>query len=91
MIRAAAKNFKDVMVISSRADYVEFNGILKEKDGAEIEDRRRFASKAFNISSHYDSAIFSYFDDGNTAFKFGMPNANSLRYGENPHQRYILW
>ena len=87
LIRAAAKNYKDVMVISSRADYVEFHDILKEKDGTEIEDRRQFASKAFNISSHYDSAIFSYFDDGNTAFKFSMPNANSLRYGENPHQK----
>ena len=87
LIRAAAKNFKDVMVISSRADYVEFHNILKQKDGTEIEDRRQFASKAFNISSHYDSAIFSYFDDGNTAFKFSMPIANSLRYGENPHQK----
>ena len=75
------------MVISSRADYVEFHDILKEKDGTEVNDRRHFASKAFNISSHYDSAIFSYFDDGNTAFKFSMPNANSLRYGENPHQK----
>ena len=91
LIRAAAKNFKDVMVISSRADYVEFHDILKEKDGTEIEDRRHFASKAFNISSHYDSAIFSYFDDGNTAFKFSMPNANSLRYGENPHQKGIFY
>ena len=87
LIRAAAKNFKDVMVISSRTDYVKFHDILKEKDGTEIEDRRKFASKAFNISSHYDSAIFSYFDDGNTAFKFSMSNANSLRYGENPHQK----
>ena len=87
LIRAAAKNFKDVMVISTRADYVEFHDILKEKDGTEIEDRRHFASKAFNISSHYDSAIFSYFDDGNTAFKFSMSNANKLRYGENPHQK----
>ena len=82
LIRAAAKNFKDVMVISSRADYKEFYDILKEKDGTEIEDRKRFAIKAFNISSHYDSTIFSYFDDGNTAFKFSMPNANILRYGE---------
>ena len=91
LIRAAAKNFRDVMVISSIADYEEFHNILKEKDGTEIKDRRRFASKAFNISSHYDSAIFSYFDDGNTAFKFSMPNANSLRYGENPHQKGVFY
>ena len=87
LIRAAAKNFKDVMVISSRDDYQEFHDILKEKDGTELEDRKLFASKAFNISSHYDSAIFSYFDNGNTAFKYSMPNANGLRYGENPHQK----
>ena len=91
LIRAAAKNFKDVMVISSRADYKEFYDILKEKDGTEIEDRKRFAIKAFNISSHYDSTIFSYFDDGNTALKFSMPNANILRYGENPHQKGIFY
>ena len=87
LIRAAAKNFSDVMVISSITDYEEFHDILKEKNGTEIKDRRHFASKAFNISSHYDSAIFSYFDDGNTAFKFSMPKANKLRYGENPHQK----
>ena len=87
LIRAAAKNFKDVMVISLRDDYQEFHDILKEKDGTELEDRKLFASKAFNISSHYDSAIFSYFDNGNTAFKYSMPNANGLRYGENPHQK----
>jgi phosphoribosylaminoimidazolecarboxamide formyltransferase/IMP cyclohydrolase len=87
LIRAAAKNFKDVMVISSRDDYQEFHDILKEKNGTELEDRKLFASKAFNISSHYDSAIFSYFDNGNTAFKYSMPNANGLRYGENPHQK----
>lgn len=87
LIRAAAKNFKDVIVISSRDDYQEFHDILKEKDGTELEDRKLFASKAFNISSHYDSAIFSYFDNGNTAFKYSMPNANGLRYGENPHQK----
>jgi len=87
LIRAAAKNFKDVMVISSRDDYKEFHEILKEKDGTELDDRRRFAAKSFNISSHYDSAIFSYFDNGETAFKYSMPKANSLRYGENPHQQ----
>ena len=86
LIRAAAKNYKDVMVISSREDYTEFHNILKNKNGTEIEDRRKFALKAFNISSDYDTAIFSYFDDNKTALKFSIPNANSLRYGENPHQ-----
>ena len=66
LIRAAAKNYKDVMVISSREDYTEFHNILKNKNGTEIEDRRKFALKAFNISSDYDTAIFSYFDDNSS-------------------------
>ena len=70
LIRAAAKNFKDVIVISSRNDYQEFYDLLVEKEGTELDDRKKFASKAFNISSHYDSAIFSYFDEDKTAFKY---------------------
>ena len=92
LIRAAAKNFKDVVVISSKDDYSEFHSILKEKNGTTIEERRRFAKKSFHISSHYDSAIFSYFDeDDNTAFKFSMPNGTVLRYGENPHQKGVFY
>ncbi len=92
LIRAAAKNFKDVVVISSKEDYSEFHSILKEKNGTTIEERRRFAKKSFHISSHYDSAIFSYFDeDDNTAFKFSMPNGTVLRYGENPHQKGVFY
>lgn len=92
LIRAAAKNFKDVVVISSKDDYSEFHSILKEKNGTTIEERRRFARKSFHISSHYDSAIFSYFDkDDNTAFKFSMPNGTTLRYGENPHQKGVFY
>ncbi len=92
LIRAAAKNFKDVVVISSKDDYSEFHSILKEKNGTTIEDRRRFAKKSFHISSHYDSAIFSYFDeDDNTAFKFSMPDGTVLRYGENPHQKGVFY
>ena len=87
LIRAAAKNFKDVIVISSRNDYQEFYDLLVEKEGTELDDRKKFASKAFNISSHYDSAIFSYFDEDKTAFKYSISNVNSLRYGENPHQQ----
>jgi len=92
LIRAAAKNFKDVVVISSKDDYSEFHSILKEKNGTTIEERRRFAKKSFHISSHYDSAIFSYFDeDDNTAFKFSMPDGTVLRYGENPHQKGVFY
>ena len=91
LIRAAAKNFKDVTVISSKDDYSEFHSMLKEKNGTTIEERRRFATKSFHISSHYDSAIFSYFDNDDSAFKFSMPNGTALRYGENPHQKGVFY
>ncbi|MCF8378634.1 MAG: bifunctional phosphoribosylaminoimidazolecarboxamide formyltransferase/IMP cyclohydrolase [Bacteroidales bacterium] len=88
LIRAAAKNFKDVVVVSSRGQYEELSHLLREKKGCtDIEDRRRFATAAFHISSHYDSAIFNYFDaEGLTAFKESLFPGKKLRYGENPHQ-----
>lgn len=90
LIRAAAKNFKDVMCVSSVEDYSEFLELLSENNGAiTYEDRQRFAAKSFNVSSHYDSAIFNYFnrDSAATALKLSETNGTVLRYGENPHQR----
>ncbi|MBB68654.1 MAG: bifunctional phosphoribosylaminoimidazolecarboxamide formyltransferase/IMP cyclohydrolase PurH [Flavobacteriaceae bacterium] len=90
LIRAAAKNFKDVMCVSSVGDYSEFLELLSENNGAiTYEDRQRFAAKSFNVSSHYDSAIFNYFnrDSAATALKLSETNGTVLRYGENPHQR----
>tara|TARA_B100001057_G_scaffold169066_1_gene169873 strand:- start:8591 stop:10123 length:1533 start_codon:yes stop_codon:yes gene_type:complete len=90
LIRAAAKNFKDVMCVSSVEDYSEFLELLSENNGAiTYEDRQRFAAKSFNVSSHYDSAIFNYFnrDSAATALKLSETNGTALRYGENPHQR----
>lgn len=90
LIRAAAKNFKDVLCVSSVNDYEEFLGLLNEKNGETTqEDRKRFAAKAFNISSHYDSAIFNYFntDQDIPAFKQSIQTGKELRYGENPHQK----
>ncbi len=86
LIRAAAKNFKDVITVSSIEDYSEFHQILCDKSGSEINDRRKFATKAFNVSSHYDTAIFNFFDEEKTSFKQSVSNKNTLRYGENPHQ-----
>ncbi|MCB9013306.1 MAG: bifunctional phosphoribosylaminoimidazolecarboxamide formyltransferase/IMP cyclohydrolase [Bacteroidales bacterium] len=88
LIRAAAKNFKDVLVVSGRDQYEELYALLKEKKGmSSIEDRRRFAGKAFQVSSHYDTAIFSYFDkDEFSSFKQSLYPGKKLRYGENPHQ-----
>ena len=90
LIRAAAKNFKDVMCVSSVEDYSEFLELLSGNNGAmTYEDRQRFAAKSFNVSSHYDSAIFNYFnrDSAATALKLSETNGTALRYGENPHQR----
>jgi phosphoribosylaminoimidazolecarboxamide formyltransferase/IMP cyclohydrolase len=86
LIRAAAKNFKDVMIVSSRNDYAEFLNCLNEQEGTSLTDRKRFAAKAFNVSSHYDTAIFSYFNEEETAFKQSITTGQTLRYGENPHQ-----
>ncbi|SHI68699.1 bifunctional phosphoribosylaminoimidazolecarboxamide formyltransferase/IMP cyclohydrolase [Pseudozobellia thermophila] len=89
LIRAAAKNYKDVLCVSSMEDYDDFLQVISEGDGSTtLEDRKRFATKAFNVSSHYDTAIFNYFNQGNTpALKISETNGKVLRYGENPHQK----
>ena len=90
LIRAAAKNFKDVMCVSSVDDYSEFLELLSENNGAiTYDDRQRFAAKSFNVSSHYDSAIFNYFnrDSTLTTLKLSETDGTVLRYGENPHQK----
>ncbi|MGB3607109.1 bifunctional phosphoribosylaminoimidazolecarboxamide formyltransferase/IMP cyclohydrolase [Psychroserpens sp.] len=90
LIRAAAKNYADVICVSSVADYTEFLELLKSQNGTTSEENRKhFAAKAFNVSSHYDSAIFNYFnaDHQIASFKLSETNGKTLRYGENPHQR----
>jgi phosphoribosylaminoimidazolecarboxamide formyltransferase/IMP cyclohydrolase len=89
LIRAAAKNYKDVVIIPCKEQYAKLAAILDER-GAEtsLEERLFFAAEAFNVSSHYDTAIFSYFnrEQGMEVFKQSILNSRSLRYGENPHQ-----
>ena len=90
LIRAAAKNFKDVICVSSMSQYDEFLNILSENNGeVTLEDRKYFASKAFAVSSHYDTAIFKYLnkDFGNIEFRESFDQSSVLRYGENPHQK----
>jgi phosphoribosylaminoimidazolecarboxamide formyltransferase / IMP cyclohydrolase len=90
LIRAAAKNYQDVLIISSRNDYGNLLNILeKHKGSTDIELRRRYAAKAFSVSSHYDSAIFNYFnrDEKLPMFRRSYDNGQQLRYGENPHQQ----
>ena len=89
LIRAAAKNFKDVLIVSSREQYPALTSLLDEKGGeTNIADRKKFAAEAFDISSHYDTAIFNYFnqEDDLLRFKQSEREGTGLRYGENPHQ-----
>lgn len=90
LIRAAAKNFKDVVIVASKDDYTGLENILKTQDGATtIDQRRSFAQKAFNISSNYDTHIFNYFNEAEPlpVFKQSIQTSQVLRYGENPHQK----
>ncbi|WP_026836509.1 bifunctional phosphoribosylaminoimidazolecarboxamide formyltransferase/IMP cyclohydrolase [Gillisia sp. JM1] len=88
LIRAAAKNFKDVLCVSSVDDYSAFLELLSENNGTtSLEDRKKFAGKSFQISSHYDTAIFNFFNSEDDTFKQSFNKGKELRYGENPHQK----
>lgn len=94
LIRAAAKNFTDVVVISSKDQYTELEEILSENEGyTTIKQRKDFAKFAFHISSHYDTAIFNYFDQDEPLplFKQSHDVSKQLRYGENPHQKGVFY
>jgi phosphoribosylaminoimidazolecarboxamide formyltransferase / IMP cyclohydrolase len=94
LIRAAAKNFNDVLIVSSRNQYTELLDLLEKKNNTtELADRKRFAAKAFDVTSHYDSAIFSYFNQEQKipSFKSSFQNGKVLRYGENPHQKGVYY
>jgi phosphoribosylaminoimidazolecarboxamide formyltransferase/IMP cyclohydrolase len=90
LIRAAAKNFKDVLCVSSKSDYESLLGVLKNSKGkVSLKERKNFAAKAFQISSHYDTAIFNYFNTTEQlpSHKQSFEKGVELRYGENPHQQ----
>ena len=89
LIRGAAKNYKDVLIIGSKNQYRPLLDLLKEKKGeSSIKERSWFAKEAFKVSSGYDAAIFRYFDrDEGSALRVSLDEAKPLRYGENPHQK----
>ncbi|HLT51490.1 MAG TPA: bifunctional phosphoribosylaminoimidazolecarboxamide formyltransferase/IMP cyclohydrolase [Arenibacter sp.] len=94
LIRAAAKNYQDTLCVSSMTDYEEVLEIITKGNGStSLDDRKRFATKSFNISSHYDSAIFNYFnkDREEASLKISEANGQVLRYGENPHQKGFFY
>ncbi|MBL4745047.1 MAG: bifunctional phosphoribosylaminoimidazolecarboxamide formyltransferase/IMP cyclohydrolase [Flavobacteriaceae bacterium] len=92
LIRAAAKNFKDVICVSSMDQYESFLSILSENNGStSLAQRKSFASKAFNVSSHYDTAIFNYLNTEEQVLKVSFTESSTLRYGENPHQKGVFF
>ncbi len=94
LIRAAAKNFNDVVIVPAVDHYAEFLKIYTEQDGCTtLEQRHRFAAYAFNVSSHYDTAIFNHFNktENLPVFKQSCKHGEVLRYGENPHQKGVFY
>jgi len=93
LIRAAAKNFADVAIVASKAQYPILSDILKRNGAATtLEERRLLAREAFAVSSGYDTAIFNYFDaDSHSAFRCAVDMPKHLRYGENPHQKGVFY
>ena len=91
LIRAAAKNYKDVVIIPAKAYYSEFLHTIQNQNGeTTLQQRQDFAREAFHISSHYDTKIFEYFNQGEKPYlKVSKNNSSVLRYGENPHQKGI--
>ena len=88
LIRAAAKNFNDTAIVASSNEYAPFLKMIIENNGATTLNQRKWlATKAFHTSSHYDTAIFNYFNTDETIFKTSIANGQTLRYGENPHQK----
>jgi len=88
LIRAAAKNFKDTVIVASVNEYALFLDMITNGNGATtLAERKLLATKAFHVSSHYDGAIFNYFNTDETVYKASIADGQILRYGENPHQK----
>ena len=94
LIRGAAKNFNDVVIVPSKNEYPVIQKILAEQNAeSTLADRKELARRAFKVSSHYDTAIFNYFDrdSDDVSFKHSLIDSQVLRYGENPHQQGIFF
>ena len=92
LIRAAAKNYKDVLVISEMKQYSSLLEILRTKNATSLDQRKEFAITAFNVSSDYDTAIFNFFNKRNdNILKQSFRFSKKLRYGENPHQKGVFY
>jgi phosphoribosylaminoimidazolecarboxamide formyltransferase / IMP cyclohydrolase len=94
LIRAAAKNYKDVLIVASQNEYNPLLELMNEKGGSSSQaDRKWFALRAFGVSSHYDAAIFNYFNKDSEIYaeRISLNEGKVLRYGENPHQKAVFY
>jgi phosphoribosylaminoimidazolecarboxamide formyltransferase/IMP cyclohydrolase len=94
LIRAAAKNFHDVVIVPSQEDYGYLKFMLESKGAhSALEDRQHFATRAFRVSSHYDKHIYDYFnrEGEDLSLKISVHSGMPLRYGENPHQEAFFF
>ena len=92
LIRAAAKNFKDTVIVASVKEYGYFlDNYLANHGGTSLEQRKWLATQAFHVSSHYDTAIFNFFNTEDTFYKASVADGQTLRYGENPHQKGLFF
>ncbi|NQX82387.1 MAG: bifunctional phosphoribosylaminoimidazolecarboxamide formyltransferase/IMP cyclohydrolase [Flavobacteriaceae bacterium] len=88
LIRAAAKNYKDVICVSNMNQYGDFLELLNNNEGnTSLEDRLKFSALAFSVSSHYDTGIYNYLNQDNDVLRVSFDQSKTLRYGENPHQK----
>jgi phosphoribosylaminoimidazolecarboxamide formyltransferase/IMP cyclohydrolase len=92
LIRAAAKNYKDVVIVPSKAQYQTILKLLEEKEGStDLNDRKQLAIDAFHVTSEYDISIYNYLSEDESRFKLSLSGAKTLRYGENPHQKGVFY
>ncbi len=92
LIRAAAKNFNDTLIVCDKSDFITLSDMLRLQNGTtSLEQRKYYAAKAFHITSHYDGLIYQYFDHEKSALKLSVSDKYPLRYGENPHQKGVFY
>lgn len=93
LIRAAAKNYNDIVIVPAKELYSKLSDILERGATTTLQERIYFAAQAFNVSSHYDTSIFKYFEKENNldVFKESITESKPLRYGENPHQKALFY
>ena len=92
LIRAAAKNYNDVVIVASPKQYSAIESVITDKAGATtLEDRKKFAAWAFEVCAYYDIAISNFFNPAQPIRAIDHSQQHPLRYGENPHQKAVFY